>query len=73
MFNRLYEQKEALKVNHRLQYERIMNQCSYDHKKAEAKIKELQKTTVPFQIELANRDATISFQDKQLRIQSVRT
>jgi len=73
MCNRLYEQNQALKDNYRLQYERVMNQCLYDKKKAEAKIKELQKITEPFQTEIANRDATISMQDKQLRIQSVST
>ncbi|XP_015372594.1 PREDICTED: cTAGE family member 5-like [Diuraphis noxia] len=67
---RLYEQIEALKNKDRLQYQRAMNQCSYDRKKAEATIKELKKVTNPFKIQLANRDATISTLDKQLRIQS---
>ncbi|XP_022165076.1 uncharacterized protein PF11_0213-like [Myzus persicae] len=47
-----------------------MSRCLYDNKKADAKIKALQKTTEPFKNEIANRDAMISMQDKQLRLQS---
>jgi len=72
VFNRLYEQKESLKDNYRQQYVRVMNKCLYDNKQAEAKIKALKKTVEPFKSEIANRDATISTQDKQLRLQSVR-
>lgn len=72
MFNSLYEQNESLKDHYRQQYVRVMSRCLYDNKKADAKIKALQKTTEPFKNEIANRDAMISMQDKQLRLQSVR-
>jgi len=72
MFNRLYEQKESLKDNYRQQYVIVKNKCLYDNKQAEAKIKALKKTLEPFQREIANREGTISTQDKQLRLLSVR-
>ncbi|XP_060864340.1 girdin-like [Metopolophium dirhodum] len=49
---------------------RVKNKCFYDNKQAEATIKALKKTIEPFRREIANRDGTISTQDKQLRIQS---